>query len=105
MPAGTATRSVRRRSTRPSPRHVSHGVSTSLPSPWQRGQVDTLTIWPSIVFRTDRISPRPSHWGQVVVEVPGFAPDPSHVAQVASAENSISFSVPLIASANVIRRS
>ena len=36
-----------------------------LPSPWQRGQVETLTIWPSIVRRVDRISPRPPHWSQI----------------------------------------
>ena len=62
---GIVTRSVRLRSVRPSPWQVWHGVSTILPSPWQRGQVVTLTIWPSIVWRTVRISPRPSHCGQV----------------------------------------
>ena len=105
MPAGIATRSVRRRSVRPSPRHVAQGLSTVLPSPRQRGQVVTLTIWPRSVLRTERISPRPSHWGQVVVEVPGAAPLPSQVAQRSRTANSISFSVPLIASTKVIRRS
>ena len=66
MPAGIVTRSVRLRSVRPSPLHVSQGVSTILPSPWQRGQALTLTIWPSIVWRTLRTSPRPSHCGQVI---------------------------------------
>ena len=49
-----------------SPRQVSQGVSTIRPSPWQRGQAVTLTIWPSIVFRTLRVSPRPLQLGQVV---------------------------------------
>ena len=81
MPGGIVTRSVRLRSVRPSPWHVSHGVSTILPSPWQRGQALTLTIWPSIVWRTLRTSPRPSHCGQVIGSVPGFAPLPAQVSQ------------------------
>ncbi len=105
MPAGIVTRSVRLRSVRPSPWHVSQGVSTILPSPRQRGQALTLTIWPSIVWRTLRTSPRPSHCGQVVGSVPGFAPVPEHVSQRPRTRNSISFSVPLTASSNVIRRS
>ena len=75
------------------------------PSPRQRGHADTLTIWPSIVWRTVRTSPRPLHCGQVVGDVPGLAPLPLHVSHVSSTRNSISFSVPVIASANVIRRS
>jgi len=35
---------------------VSQGDSTILPSPRQRGQALTLTIWPSIVWRTVRTS-------------------------------------------------
>ena len=81
MPAGIVTRIVRFRSVRPSPRQVSHGSSTIRPSPRQRGQVETLTIWPSIVWRMPRISPRPSHCGQVTGVVPGFAPVPEHVSQ------------------------
>ncbi len=105
MPAGIVTRSVRFRSVRPSPLHVSHGVSTILPSPRQRGHALTLTICPSIVWRTLRTSPRPSHCGQVVASVPGAAPVPVHVSHRPSARNSISFSVPLTASSNVMRMS
>ena len=105
MPAGIVTRSVRLRSVRPSPLHVSQGVSTILPSPRQRGQAVTLTIWPSIVWRTLRTSPRPLHCGQVIASVPAFAPVPWQVSHGWSARNSISFSVPLTASSNVIRRS
>ncbi len=105
MPAGIVTRSVRLRSVRPSPLQVSHGVSTILPSPRQRGHAATLTIWPSIVWRTLRTSPRPSHCGQVTASVPSFAPVPWQVSQGWSARNSISRSVPLTASSNVIRRS
>jgi hypothetical protein len=65
----------------------------------------TNSIWPSIVLRTPRISPRPLHWGQVVGWVPGLAPLPPHVSQRARTGNSISFSVPRIASSNVILRS
>ncbi len=105
MPAGIVTRSVRRRSVRPSPWQVSHGVSTILPSPRQRGQGDTLTIWPSIVWRTERISPRPLHCGHSTGVEPGFAPVPAQVSQRPRTGNSISFSVPRTASSNVIRRS
>ncbi len=45
MPAGIVTRSVLRRSVRPSPWHVSHGSVISLPSPWHlraRGDVHHL---------------------------------------------------------------
>ena len=80
MPAGIVTRSVRLRSVRPSPWQVSHGVSMILPSPWQRGQALTLTIWPSIVWRTERTSPRPLHCGQVIGSLPALAPLPWHVS-------------------------
>ena len=105
MPAGIVTRRFRLRSMRPSPRHVSHGVSTIRPSPRQRGQALTLTIWPSIVWRTLRTSPRPSHCGHVVGSVPGSAPLPVHVSHRPRPRNSISFSVPRTASSNVMRRS
>ena len=105
MPAGIVTRSVRLRSVRPSPLQVWQGVSTILPSPWQRGQAFTLTIWPSIVWRTERTSPRPLQVGQVIGSVPGSAPLPPHVSQAPRTVNSISFSVPLTASSKVIRRS
>ena len=105
MPAGTATRSRFVRCLRPSPLHSSHGESTILPSPRQRGQAMTLTIWPSIVCRAWRISPRPPHWGQDCVAVPLFAPLPEQVAQRSRSANSISFSVPRIDSSKVIRRS
>ena len=59
--------------------------SMTLPSPRQRGHGATFTIWPSIVWRTDRISPRPLHCGQVVAVVPGFAPDAA--ARLAAAED------------------
>ena len=55
---------------RPSPWHVTHRSSTMRPSPRQRGHADTLTICPSIVWRTDRTSPRPLHCGHVVGDVP-----------------------------------
>jgi hypothetical protein len=105
MPAGIVTRSLRRVSTRPSPLHFSHGVSTIRPSPRQRGQVETLTIWPSIVCRTLRTSPRPLHCGQVLELVPGWAPLPSHTSHCERTGNSISFSTPRTASSNVMRRS
>ena len=105
MPAGIETRSVRLRSVRPSPWHVSHGDSTIRPSPWQRGHAETFTIWPSMVWRIDRISPLPLHCGHWVVEVPALAPVPLHVSQRPRTGNSISFSVPFTASANVIRMS
>ena len=76
MPAGIETCSVRLRSVRPSPLQVAHGDSTILPSPWQRGHALTLTICPSIVWRTLRTSPRPLHCGQVVASVPSCAPVP-----------------------------
>ena len=65
----------------------------------------TLIIWPSIVWRTERTSPRPSHCGQVVAFVPGLAPVPPQVAQRSRTGNSISVSRPRIASSNVRRRS
>ena len=105
MPAGIVTRSVRRRSVRPSPWHVSQGVSTILPSPRQRGHGLALTIWPSIVWRMDRSSPRPLHCGHSTGCVPGLAPLPLHVSHRPRTGNSISFSVPRTASSNVIRRS
>ena len=105
MPAGMATRSVRLRSVRPSPWQVSHGDSTMVPSPWHRGHAETLTIWPSIVWRIDRISPLPLHCGHCVALVPAFAPVPPQVSQRPRTGNSISFSVPRTASANVIRMS
>ena len=105
MPAGMATRSVRLRSVRPSPWHVSHGDSMILPSPWQRGQGETLTIWPSIVWRIDRISPRPLHCGHWVAVEPGFEPLPPQVSHRPRTGNSISFSTPSTASWNEIRRS
>ena len=82
MPAGIDTRSVRVRSVRPSPRQVSHGSVTSLPSPWHFGQAVTLTIWPSIVRRVVRISPRPPQLSQATGWVPGLAPLPLQVSQV-----------------------
>ena len=105
MPAGIVTRSDRLRSVRPSPRQVSHAASMILPSPLQRGQALTLTIWPSIVWRTERTSPRPLHCGQVTASLPALAPLPWHVSQRWRTENSISFSVPRTASSKVIRRS
>ena len=105
MPAGMVTRSLRFRSTRPSPRQVAHGSSTIRPWPRHRRTGVTLTIWPSIVERTWRTSPVPLHCGQVVGVVPGSAPLPEHVSQRPSALNSISFSAPAIDSANVSRRS
>src|SRR3954463_14209199 len=75
------------------------------PSPRQRGQAFTLTIWPSIVWRTDRTSPRPLQVGQVLGSVPGSAPFPPHVSQAPRTVNSSSFSVPLTASSELIRRS
>ena len=105
MPAGIETRSFLRRSVRPSPWHVSHGSSMIRPSPWQRGQAVTLIIWPSIVWRTERTSPRPWHCGQVDAFEPSFAPLPPHVAQRSRTGNSISVSMPWIASSNVSRRS
>ena len=85
MPAGIETRSVRLRSVRPSPWHVSHGDSTIRPSPWQRGHAETLTIWPSMVWRIDRISPLPLHCGHWVVERAGLGARP--VARLAPAED------------------
>ncbi len=106
MPAGIATRSVRLRSVRPSPWQVSHGDSTIRPSPWHRGQAETLTICPSIVWRTERISPLPVALRALRRRsCPAFAPVPSHVSQRPRTGNSISFSVPRTASSNVIRMS
>ena len=93
------------RSVRPSPWQVSQTDSTTRPSPRQRGQAVTLTIWPSIVWRSWRISPRPLHCGQVVGWVPGLAPEPWQVSHRLRTGNSISFSVPWTASSKVIRRS
>ena len=75
------------------------------PSPLQRGQALTLIIWPSIVWRTERTSPRPWHWGQVVAFEPAFAPLPPQVVHRSRTGNSISVSRPRIASSNVSRRS
>ena len=44
-----------------------------------------MTIWPSIVWRTERTSPRPLHCGQVIGSVPGLAPLP--LARLAALED------------------
>ena len=75
------------------------------PGPRQRGHAVTLTIWPSIVERTERCSPVPLHCGHVIGSVPGSAPVPEHVSHRVYAVNSMSFSAPWIASSNVSRRS
>ena len=67
--------------------------------------LETLTIWPSIVRRVDRISPLPPHWSQVTASEPDAPPLPPQVSQRPSAVNSISFSTPFTASSSVIRRS
>jgi len=65
----------------------------------------TLTIWPSIVWRTARISPRPPQAEQGADVLPGAAPLPAHVPQRSRASNSISRSIPRTASSKEIRRS
>ena len=53
----------------------------SLPSPLHFGQADTLTIWPSIVRRVVRSSPRPPQLSQATGCEPGLAPLPEQVSQ------------------------
>ena len=104
--AGCVTRSVRLRSARPVAVAGRTGVSTILPSPRQRGHALTLTIWPSIVWRTLRTSPRPvalRAGRRLRARLGARASSTSRTAR--ATRNSISFSVPLTASSNVIRRS
>src|SRR5438876_14246 len=74
--AGTSTRILT--SWSPRPRQASQGFSTTLPSPWQRGQVWEREKNP---WRKWTV-PAPRHCGQVLAEDPGLAPDPEHFWQV-----------------------
>ena len=72
-----------------------------VPVPLQRSHIVTLTIWPSIVERTWRSSPLPWHLGHVTGALDGSAPAAGARLAARQAVNSISFSAPLIDSANV----
>ena len=71
IPAGTSTSSVRVPCTRPSPRHVWHGVGIPGPVPEHTWHGAAVTSWPSSERRTWRTSPVPSHVGHVSGCVPG----------------------------------
>ena len=62
--------------TRPSPRHVGHGVTTTWPSPPQRGHGRVVTIWPSRLWRTRCTWPEPLQSAHVTGWVPAPAPLP-----------------------------
>ena len=69
-PAGTSTWYVCSTVTRPSPRHVGHGVTMTWPSPPQRGHGPDVTIWPSRLWRTRCTCPEPLQSAHVTGCVP-----------------------------------
>src|SRR5207249_1054357 len=84
MPGGMVSVISRSLRSRPSPRQRAQTLSTVLPAPPHRGQVETLTNRPKTDCCTCRTSPRPLQVGQVDIEDPGSAPDPLHRSQVSS---------------------
>ncbi len=70
---------------RPEPSQTSHGVSGTLPEPWQTSQVTARTIWPNGVRVTWRSWPAPPQRSQVSIGVPGSAPLPWQCEQTTTA--------------------
>ncbi len=62
----------------PWPWHLPHGERISRPVPWQSWQVEAVTIWPRIDWRTVRCWPVPAQRSQTIGSVPGAAPEPPH---------------------------
>jgi hypothetical protein len=102
MPAGTSTRSERRRTSRPRPSQRSHGSSGTLPSPPQTSQVTLRTICPNGERVTACSMPAPPQRSQVSIGVPGSAPLPWQRSQVSMASKLSSSSSPVAACSSVI---
>ena len=116
-PAGAATRQPQRRAgvdtggtstwyvcsavTRPSPRHVGHGVTTTWPRPPQRGHGPLVTIWPSRLWRTRCTWPDPLQSAHVTGSVPAPAPDPPQSPQRCGSFSVTGIVAPKIACSNV----
>ena len=98
MPAGIVSVISRSRRSRPSPRQRVQSLSTVLPAPPQRGQVETFTNRPNTDCWTCRTSPRPPHVPQVEIAEPGSAPEPRQRSQISSRGTVITRSRPCTAS-------
>jgi hypothetical protein len=81
-PAGIFTVSVRVRSRRPRPRHVSHGVGRTILRRCISLQVLWVTNCPSGVWRTLRIAPEPPQRSQRCDERARLRARTRHVSQV-----------------------
>ena len=81
MPAGTWTSTFSREGVRPWPSQVSQGLSTTLPLPWQTGQVDWDCIWPKMVRWTSTTRPEPWQRSQVLAWPPSATPVPPQSSQ------------------------
>ena len=81
MPAGTCTSTFSREGVRPWPSQVSQGLSTTLPLPWQTGQVDWDCIWPKMVRWTSTTRPEPWQRSQVLAWPPSATPVPPQSSQ------------------------
>ena len=93
MPAGIFTCSVLLRFRRPTPSQASHGSGTTLPLPWQVGQVCWIEKKPCCT----RTEPCPLQVRQVCGLVPGLAPEPLQVSQFSQDGTRISVSNPCAA--------
>ena len=89
-------------SVRPMPSQVAHGVSTTRPSPSQRGQAPVRTNWPKTLCETCWTRPAPPQTSQVTGTVPGAAPLPPHVSHVWATRVGTLTEIPVYASASVI---
>ena len=87
-------------SVRPMPSQVAHGVSTTRPSPSQRGQAPVRTNCPKTLCETCWTRPAPPQTSQVTGTVPGAAPLPPHVSQVWATRVGTLTEIPLYASAS-----
>src|SRR6478609_5472524 len=95
------TVNVRRRRSRPEPRHFEHGCSITVPLPRQRGHgCDSANRpWDS------ETTPRPLHSGQMTGAVPGSAPVPPHWEQATVSSTGTFASAPRSESSNESRTS
>ena len=108
-PAGILIGMISSSNTRPSPKQSPHFAPTDLPSPLQWGQVEEVTIWPSIVCCTWRTWPEPWQVPQVFKSVPFLDPLPEQDLQATWRFTLIFFSTPFAISSkfnlSLIRRS
>ena len=99
---GSRRRASGSSTTRPAPRHSTHGCSIRRPEPEQVGHVWVRTNSPKTLRVTCWSRPEPSHVAHVVIALPGSAPSPSQRVHVTATSYGTSRVTPWAASTRSI---